>query len=141
MAEIQDLVVLGAGPGGFAAAMRTAQLGGKVTLIEENHVGGNCMHRACIPVQALMTAARLLGDIRKADRFGIQVREPRLDMDALHERKDLTVDGLRMGTEELLADFGVTLVRGRGRLVAPDTVKLFCRVTGLGVIRRSASQL
>ena len=124
MAERQDLVVIGAGPGGFAAAMRAAQLGGTVTLIEEGHVGGNCMHRACIPTQALMAGARLLGSIRQAGRFGIQVGEPRLDVGALHERKDLIIDGVRMGTEELLSDFGVTLVRGRGKLVASDTIEV-----------------
>jgi dihydrolipoamide dehydrogenase len=124
VAERQDLVVIGAGPGGFTAAMRAAQLGGKVTLIEEGHVGGNCMHRACIPTQALMTGARLLRSTRQAGRFGVQVGESRLDVNALHERKGLIIDGLRMGTEELLSDFGVTLVRGRGRLIAPDTVEV-----------------
>jgi dihydrolipoamide dehydrogenase len=71
-----------------------------------------------------MTAARLMASIRKAEHWGIQVAEPQLDMDALHERKDLLIEGLRMGAEELLADRGVTLVQGRGRLVAQDTVEV-----------------
>jgi dihydrolipoamide dehydrogenase len=62
MAEIlQDLVVIGGGSGGFAAAMRATQLGGKVTVVEEAHYGGYCMHKACIPSKFLMTAARLMG--------------------------------------------------------------------------------
>lgn len=124
MAEIQDLVVIGGGSGGFAAAMRATQLGGKVTVVEEAKYGGNCMHKACIPSKFLMTTARLIGRIRKAGRFGIQVEEPTLDMDVLHDRKDLIIEGLEMGTEQLLADYGVTLIKGRGKLVARDTVEV-----------------
>jgi dihydrolipoamide dehydrogenase len=124
MAEMQDLIVIGGGSGGFAAAMRAAQLGGKVTLVEEAHYGGNCMHKACIPSKLLMTTARLIGSIRKAGRLGIQVGEPGLDMDILHKRKDLMIKGFEIGTERLLADYGITLVKGRGRLVARDTVKV-----------------
>jgi len=122
MAETQDLVVIGGGSGGFAAAMRAAQLGGQVTVVEAAKYGGNCMHRACIPSKFLTTAARLVKRIRIAGRFGIQTGEPALDMDALHDRKDLIIEGLEMGTEQLLADYGVTLIKGRGRLVARDTV-------------------
>jgi dihydrolipoamide dehydrogenase len=124
MAEMQDLIIVGGGSGGFAAAVRAAQLGGRVTIVEEAYYGGNCMNKACIPSKFLMTAARLMGSIRKAGRFGIQVGELRLDMDTLHNRKDLIVKGLQMGTERLLADYGITLVKGRGRLVARDTVEV-----------------
>jgi len=124
MVEIQDLVVIGGGSGGFSAAMRATQLGGKVTVVEEAHYGGYCMHKACIPSKFLMTTARLMGRIRKAGRFGIQVEEPTLDMDALHDRKNLIIEGLEMGTEQLLADYGVTLIKGRGKLVARDTVEV-----------------
>ena len=125
MAEMQDLIIIGGGSGGFAAAMRAAQLGGKVTVVEEAHYGGYCMHKACIPSKFLMTAARLMGRIRKAGRFGIQVEEPGLDLGVLHDRKDLIIEGLRMGTEQLLADYGITLIEGRGRLVARDTVEVW----------------
>jgi len=124
MVEIQDLVVIGGGSGGFSAAMRATQLGGKVTVVEEAHYGGYCMHKACIPSKFLMTTARLMGRIRKAGRFGIQVEEPTLDMDALHDRKNLIIEGLEMGTEQLLADYGVTLIKGRGKLVARDIVEV-----------------
>lgn len=128
MAEEKDLVsdciVVGAGSGGFAAAVRASQLGGRVTLIEENLYGGNCMNRACIPSKVLMTAARLMASIRKAWRYGIQVGQPTVDMEALHERKGLIIEGLRMGTEQLLADRGIHLVEGRARLVARDAVEV-----------------
>jgi dihydrolipoamide dehydrogenase len=124
MADVQDLIVVGAGSGGFAAAVRAAQLGGKVTLIEEALYGGNCMNKACIPSKVLMTAARLTASIRKAGRYGIQVGQPKVDMEVLHERKDLIIEGLRMGTEQLLTDRGIRLVEGRARLVTPDTVEI-----------------
>jgi dihydrolipoamide dehydrogenase len=122
MAEIQDLVVIGGGAGGFAAAMRAVQLGAKVTVVEGAHYGGNCMNRACIPLTQLMAAAQMVSCARKAGRFGIRLQEPELDMAALHDRKDLIIEGLRMGTEQLLAEVGITLVEGRGRLAAPGTV-------------------
>ena len=125
MADRQDLIVVGAGSGGFAAAMRAAQMGGKATIIEQALYGGNCMHKACIPTKVLMTAARSMAAIRKAGRYGIQVGEqPRVDMAALHQRKEVILEGLRMGTEQLLADRGVRLVEGRARLIAPDTVEV-----------------
>ncbi len=124
MTEIQDLVVIGGGSGGFAAAMRAAQLGGRVTLVEADLYGGNCMNRACIPTTFLMAAARLMQSFRKAALFGIRAGEPTPDFQALHERKELLIEGLRLGTEQLLAEYGVTLLRGRGRLAARDAVEV-----------------
>jgi dihydrolipoamide dehydrogenase len=122
MADVQDLIVVGAGSGGFAAAMRATQLGGKVTLIEQALYGGNCMNRACIPSKMLMAAARSMASIRKAGRHGIRVGQPQIEVEVLHERKDLIIEGLRMGTEQLLEERGIHLVEGQARLVAPDTV-------------------
>lgn len=124
MAERQDLVVIGGGAGGFAAAMRAAQLGGKVTVIESAHLGGNCMNKACIPLTCLLTTAQLAAAVRKADRFGIRLGEPVIEMETVHSRKDLLIESLRMGTEQLLSDNGITLIQGKGRLVAPDTVEV-----------------
>ena len=125
MSGTQDLIVIGAGSGGFAAAIRAAQMGGAVTVIEQAQYGGNCMNKACIPTKVLMTSARSMAAIRKAGRYGIQAGEqPQVEMEALHERKDVILEGLRMGTEQLLADRGVRLVEGRARLIAPDSVEV-----------------
>jgi dihydrolipoamide dehydrogenase len=124
MAEMQDVIVIGAGPGGFAAAMRAAQLGGTVTVIEKAFYGGNCMNKACIPSKVLMTAARSMASIRKAGRYGIQVGQPKVEMEVLHDRKDLIIESLRMGTEQLLIDGGVDLVEGQARLVTPNSVEV-----------------
>ncbi|MDX9832907.1 MAG: FAD-dependent oxidoreductase [Anaerolineae bacterium] len=124
MAEVQDLVVVGGGAGGFAAAMRAAQLGGNVTVVESGHYGGDCMNKACIPLTLLMTAAQMVRCVQKAGRFGLGLPEPELNLAALHDRKDLLVEGLRMGTEQLLAEVGITLVEGRGRLAAAGIVEV-----------------
>ena len=124
MPQMQDLVVVGGGAGGFAAAVRAAPVGGKVTVVESAHYGGNCMNEACIPLTYLMTAARLMDSIDKAGQFGIRVGQPKLDMDAFHDRKDLIIAGLRISTEQLLSDCGITLIEGRGKLVARDTVEV-----------------
>jgi dihydrolipoamide dehydrogenase len=121
---MQDLVVIGGGAGGFAAAMRATQLDGKVTIIESAHYGGNCMNKACIPLTLLMTAAEMVDCTRIAGRFGVQVGELQVDMEGLHDRKDLIIEGLRLGTEQLLSDYGIKLIDGRGRLVARDTVEV-----------------
>ncbi|MFB0535349.1 MAG: dihydrolipoyl dehydrogenase [Anaerolineae bacterium] len=135
-----DVLIIGGGSGGFAAAKRAAQLGGRVTIVEEAYYGGNCLHKACIPSKFLLTTARLIGSIRKAGHFGIQVGEPKLDMETLHNRKDLMIKGFHIGTERLLADCGITLVKGRGRLVARDTVEVegpACRQTGKQIRARN----
>jgi dihydrolipoamide dehydrogenase len=124
MPEIQDLVVIGAGPGGFAAAMRAAQLGSQVTLVEQAHYGGNCMNRACIPSKHLMVVARQMITIRQAGRLGIQVGEPQVDMEAVHRAKDSLVEGLRLGTEQLLRGHGITLIQGRAFLLSPGIVQV-----------------
>ncbi|MGC9335326.1 MAG: dihydrolipoyl dehydrogenase family protein [Anaerolineae bacterium] len=124
MAEMQDVVIIGGGAGGFAAAIRAAQLGGKVTVVESTHYGGNCMNKACIPLTFLLTVAGHIAFTRKAARFGVQMGEPQVNMEALHERKDLVVDSLRMGTEQQMVDYGVTLIEGRGKLMARDTVQV-----------------
>lgn len=123
MGERQDLVVVGGGSGGFAAAIRAAQLGGKVTVVEEKYVGGNCMNKACIPLTFLTTVGHVAETIRGAAFYGIEVEEPAFDVDALHDRKDLIIEGLRMGTEEQLSDYGARLIEGRGRLVDRETVE------------------
>ena len=124
MAEKQDVIVIGAGSGGFAAAMRALQLGGKVTLIEGDRYGGNCMNTACIPSKVLLSAARLVSALGTAQSRGILVGERHVDLEALHERKDLIVESLRMGTEQLLIEQGVRLLEGWGRLAAPDAVEV-----------------
>src|SRR6266581_7123509 len=111
-----DLVVLGAGTGGYTAAFRAGQLGLKVALVEEDKVGGTCLHRGCIPTKALLQTASLLDQLQHASAFGINAPVSGVDMDVAGARRDQVVSQLHRGVEFLLKKNKVAIVRGRGRL-------------------------
>ncbi|PJI93467.1 dihydrolipoyl dehydrogenase [Luteimicrobium subarcticum] len=119
-----DVVVLGAGSGGYAAALRAAQLGLTVALVEEGKVGGTCLHSGCIPTKALLHAAELADGAREGARFGVRSTFEGIDMAAVAAYKDGVVAGLFKGLEGLVSSRGITVVRGHGRLVGPDTVEV-----------------
>src|SRR5690348_12128109 len=97
--EPTDLAIIGAGPGGYVAALRAAQLGLNVTLIERERAGGTCLHRGCIPSKALIHGARVLDTVRKAAEFGVNAGTPTVDYATLAARKDKTVGMLEKGVE------------------------------------------
>ena len=117
-----DIVVLGAGSGGYAAAMRAAQLGSKVALIEGDKVGGTCLHRGCIPTKALLHAAEVADEMREGTSIGVRGAFEGIDMAALNAYKDGVVQRMHKGLTGLVASRGVETVNGWGRLVARDTV-------------------
>ena len=121
MAEA-DVVVLGGGPGGYAAAIRATQLGLSVILIDEDTVGGTCLHRGCIPTKALLHAAEVADTARTAAQFGVTATFEGVDVDKLHAFKNLVVSRLHKGLAGLIAALGITVVNGRGRLTGPTTV-------------------
>lgn len=111
-----DLVVIGGGPGGYAAAIRACQLGGNVALVESGEIGGTCVNRGCIPTKVWQHSASLLHSLRKGHLFGLKVAVEALDLKALVERKNGVADDIRMGMEGLLANNGVAVVRGHAVL-------------------------
>jgi len=115
-----DVAVLGGGPGGYEAAVRAARRGAKVCCIERGHLGGACLNVGCIPTKAMLHASELAWNIRRAEEFGLQAGSPKVDGPAYMKRVAGVVSGLRKGVEALLASAGVEVLRGRGRLVAPD---------------------
>lgn len=117
-----DVVVLGAGSGGYAAAMRAAQLGLKVALVEGDKVGGTCLHRGCIPTKALLHAAEVADEMREGGSIGVRGSFEGIDMDALNSYKDGVVQRMYKGLTGLVASRGVETVNGWGRLVSKDTV-------------------
>lgn len=117
-----DLMVIGGGPGGYVAALRGAQLGARVALVEEERVGGVCLNEGCIPTKALTRSVELLLDIERAQEFGILVSEPALDFAKMMARKEMVVERLVSGVEALLQARKVELFKGRGRLLAPNKV-------------------
>ncbi len=125
MAEQRDLVIIGSGPGGYVAAIRAAQLGLGVTVVEKDpKFGGTCLHRGCIPTKALLRTAGMLDDIRSAEKFGIEVAAPSLDLDRAQAFKQQVVDKSAKGIEYLFKKYGVEGVQGRGRLVGSHEVEV-----------------
>jgi dihydrolipoamide dehydrogenase len=119
-----DLVVLGAGSGGYACALRAAQLGLTVALVEKGKLGGTCLHTGCIPTKALLHAAEVADSARDSERFGVSVSFEGIDMGGVNKYKDGVVARLYAGLTGLVKGRGITLVEGEGRLVGPRTVEV-----------------
>ncbi len=124
MADTQDIVIIGGGPGGYVAATYGARLGAKVTLVEKADVGGTCLNWGCIPTKALLASADLLAQVNEAKSFGINVKGFAFDLAQAMARKDGVVRQLRSGVESLLSSNGVRLIRGTGDILAPGQVKV-----------------
>jgi dihydrolipoamide dehydrogenase len=117
MAEPRDLVVIGSGPGGYVAAIRAAQLGLAVTVIEKDPLfGGTCLHRGCIPTKALLHTADLLEEARRGAELGVACAEPRLELGRAHQHKHKVVRKNAKGIESLFRKHKIDAVHGRGRL-------------------------
>ena len=127
-----DLVILGAGSGGYACALRARQLGLTVALVEEDKVGGTCLHRGCIPTKALLHSAEIAEAARHGEQLGLRTSFEGVDVDALHAYKDKVVTQLFKGLTGLVKQSGAEVVEGRGRLVDASTVE----VAGEGGARR-----
>jgi dihydrolipoamide dehydrogenase len=117
VAERFDVVVLGGGPGGYAAALYGAAAGLRIAMIEEARVGGTCLHRGCIPAKELLQTAEVLRTVRTAKEFGVDAGQPTLDLPASQARKQRVVDQLTKGLEGLLKGRKVTVVPGTGSIV------------------------
>ena len=120
-----DLIVIGSGPGGYVAAIRASQLGLRTAVVEkDDKLGGTCLHRGCIPTKALLHTAAMLDDIKGADKIGIEVPRPLLDMEKTHAYKDGVVDGNAKGVEFLFKKNKITWLMGFGELAAPNRVRV-----------------
>ncbi len=121
-----DIVVLGAGTGGYGAAFRAGQLGLKVALVDDNPngIGGTCLHIGCIPTKAMLESADLIERIKHAAEFGIEAGEPSWDAEAIASRRDRIVTRLVKGVGSLMKKNGVEYVLGRGRLQGPQQVRV-----------------
>lgn len=135
-----DIVILGGGSGGYAAALRATQLGLTVSLVEQSELGGTCLHRGCIPTKALLHSAEVADSARGAAQFGVNASFDGIDMTAVHAYKNSVVSRLYKGLQGLVAANGVTVVNGRGRLVDANTVAVGDQtVTGRNVVLATGS--
>ena len=135
-----DLVVLGGGSGGYAAALRSAQLGLSVVLIEADKLGGTCLHRGCIPTKALLHAGEVADTARESSHIGINATLNSIDMNGVNSYKDGVITKLHKGLQGLVKSRGITYVEGYGKLVSRDTVEVNgVRYTGKNVILATGS--
>jgi dihydrolipoamide dehydrogenase len=135
-----DLVVLGGGSGGYAAAVRATELGMTVALVEKDKVGGTCLHRGCIPTKALLHAAEVADVSREAHECGIQATFTGVDMPGVNAYRDNIVAKKFKGLQGLIKARGVTTFQGEGRLVSPNTVAVGDdRLVGKNVVLATGS--
>ncbi len=135
-----DLVILGGGSGGYACALRAAELGMSVILIDKDKLGGTCLHRGCIPTKALLHAAEVADSARESDAFGVRATFEGIDMPKVNEYRDGVVGKLYKGLQGLVKSRNVTFVEGAGRLVSPNTVEVNGeQYTGTNVVLATGS--
>jgi dihydrolipoamide dehydrogenase len=117
-----DIVILGGGSGGYAAALRAAELGKSVVLIEKDKVGGTCLHRGCIPTKALLHAGEIADSARESASFGVNATFEGIDMAGVHKYKDGVISKNHKGLVGLIKSRGITIIEGSGTLVGPKSV-------------------
>jgi dihydrolipoamide dehydrogenase len=119
-----DLVILGGGSGGYACALRAAQLGLSVALIEKDKLGGTCLHRGCIPTKALLHAGEIADQTRDAAHFGVKASFESIDMVGVNAYKEGVVSKLYKGLQGLVKSRNITYIDGTGRVTSPNTVEV-----------------
>ncbi|OZF52168.1 MULTISPECIES: dihydrolipoyl dehydrogenase [Nocardiaceae] len=137
---MSDVVVLGGGSGGYAAAFRAAQLGLSVTLVEKDKVGGTCLHRGCIPTKALLHAAEVADTARESSSVGVRATFEGIDIAGVHAYKDGVVSKLYKGLQGLVKAHKIEFISGTGKYVGNKTVDVDGRrITGSSVVLATGS--
>ncbi|GAA4546841.1 dihydrolipoyl dehydrogenase [Pseudonocardia xishanensis] len=138
--QAADLVILGGGSGGYACALRAAELGMSVVLVEKDKLGGTCLHRGCIPTKALLHAAEVADTARDGAAVGVLSQLIGIDMPGVHAYKDGVVSRLYKGLQGLVRSRGIDLVQGTGTFVGPKSVEVDGTVyTGRNVVLATGS--
>lgn len=135
-----DLVIIGGGSGGYACALRSAQLGKSVVLIEADKVGGTCLHRGCIPTKALLHSAEIADGAREGTKFGVKSSFEGIDMAGVNSYKDGVVSRLHKGLQGLIKSRAITYVEGHGKLVSKNSVEVNGQIyTGKNIVLATGS--
>lgn len=119
-----DVVIIGAGPGGYIAALRAAQLGASVALVEKDSIGGTCLNRGCIPTKAILACAGLFEKFQKAQNFGITAENISIDMQKVVERKNKIIEKLVKGISFLLEKNQVEVIHGSAKVIDPKQIEI-----------------
>lgn len=132
MSKSPDLLILGGGTGGYVAAIKAAQQGMSVTLVEKDKLGGTCLHKGCIPTKALLRSAEIYDSVKKAEEFGIESKEKSVvNFQKVQERKQAIVDQLHKGVQGLVAKNKVKVLNGTGVVMGPS---IFSPVSGAVIV-------
>jgi dihydrolipoamide dehydrogenase len=135
-----DLVILGGGSGGYACALRAAQLGLSTILVEKDKLGGTCLHRGCIPTKALLQAAEVADAARNSHQFGVKATLEGVDMGGVNKYKDGVVAKMFKGLQGLVSSRGISYVEGSGKFAAPNAVDVDGqRYTGRSIVLATGS--
>ncbi|MFC3298938.1 dihydrolipoyl dehydrogenase [Arthrobacter agilis] len=135
-----DILVLGGGSGGYAAALRAVQLGFTVGLIEKGKLGGTCLHNGCIPTKALLHSAEIADGARDAEKYGVKATFESIDMNAVNAYKDGIIAGKYRGLQGLIKSKGITVIEGSGKLASQTTIDVDGTVyTGKHIILATGS--
>ena len=124
MDNIFDIIIIGAGPGGYVAAIKAAKLGSRVAVIEEDRVGGTCLNRGCVPTKAMLHASSLYTEMKESTRFGIFASGIDFDYGKIMEYKNDTVNKLCQGVEQLFKSNKITLIKGKAVLEKDKSVSV-----------------
>ena len=122
--DIKDVIIIGGGAGGVPAAIRAAQLGGKVTLIESENLGGFCMNRGCVPFGHMMAASNILGNLSLGKELGLSFAGVSKDYAALAKHQDELIDFMRQGVKSTVKKNGIDIIEGRGRIAGKGKVEI-----------------
>jgi dihydrolipoamide dehydrogenase len=122
--EDREVVIVGGGPAGYTAAIRVMQLGGRVTMIEKDTIGGMCLNHGCIPTVALARAVELLEMGKAAKDYGITYKDMAVDFKRMMDRKDTVVRTLVSGVKQMLENYGVEVIEGTGKLISPSQIEV-----------------
>ena len=121
---MHDLIVLGAGPGGYEAAARAGRMGKKTAIVEKQYLGGTCLNVGCIPTKVFLKSSKLYTDCKNSRAYGVEISSLQFDLAALLERKNKVVGSLVQGVETLLKRSGVEVIRGQGKLTSRNTLQV-----------------
>ena len=122
--EEKDIVIIGGGPAGYVAAIRAAQLGGKVSLIEKDALGGTCLNRGCVPSKSLLHSVELFQSMKSAEQYGIKATDVSIDLAKMQANKNKIVSTLVAGVQSLLAGNKVEVIKGRAKLTPSRQVEI-----------------
>src|SRR3972149_6666359 len=119
-----DIIIIGGGPAGYVSAIRGAQLGAKIAVVEKKSLGGTCINRGCIPTKALYASAKTLATAKKAGNFGVNVKDVAFDLAKAVARKNDVVSKLVGGIRQLLKGNGVEILEGEAFLESKGQIKI-----------------